>query len=130
MNDKTKQKPLLITALSSLQQSVINNPLPRDDQFVENAIKILQEAIIQIRGAQDAHRMEGRVDLDTEILNLLVGPEVFDAKRTFASVKEAVLYIEQYENPDDRLFEVLRFNYNHSEYGFARDLLYAFSRQD
>jgi len=45
MNNETKQEPLLIKAIYALQQSVIENPLPRDDEHVEEAIKILQEAM-------------------------------------------------------------------------------------
>ena len=42
---KSEERPLLIKAIALLQQSVIENPLAKDDENVGQAIEILQEAM-------------------------------------------------------------------------------------
>jgi hypothetical protein len=128
---KSEETPLLIKAIATLQQSVIENPLAKDDKNVGQAIEILQEAAEKIKGILNNNKDWPVLERQhKEILQLLVGFENFDPHRSFDSVEEAITYINRYSDPEDRLFETLRSNFDNGEFGFARELLYDFGNRE
>jgi hypothetical protein len=72
------REPILELARISLESALFHledNESP-SAQEIECALENIKEAIAQIQGArEDAHRMAGRVALDTELLDILAPEE-------------------------------------------------------
>lgn len=72
----TTKSTLLETACEALEKALHSRDKEDIRWNIEDALEAVQEAIRQIQGArEDAHRMAGRVSLDTDLLDMLAPEE-------------------------------------------------------